>query len=60
MRRKARFLIQTEVLCMVEDEGVNQAEAKYGDNGYGWNEHSYCRCPDCGHEGVVLDFDKEK
>ena len=21
-----------------------------------WDETSYCRCPDCGHHGIVADF----
>ena len=23
-----------------------------------WDDTSYCRCPECGHAGVVADFDQ--
>lgn len=48
--------ISATVLVEVHDDGV-EGLPRGGGEGYQWASDSYCRCPQCEHEGTVGDFD---
>jgi hypothetical protein len=50
-----RFLIRTNCLVMVEDDGADLAGPAYG-NGYEWDDKHSCRCPECGRSGPLKAF----
>ena len=50
---------QADELCiMITTLARVTADSTEPEGDQEWDDTSYCRCPDCGHAGVVADFDK--
>jgi len=52
---ESRFFITASVVADVTYDGADMASPQYG-NGFEWDDHSYCRCPECDREGSLAAF----
>jgi hypothetical protein len=46
------FIIEASVLVKAWDDGTE--DSYFGDTE--WGDASYCKCDECGHEGIAADF----
>ena len=50
---------QTDELCiMITTLARVTADGSDPDGDHEWDDTSYCHCPECGHAGVVSDFNE--
>lgn len=51
---EAPFIISFRIDLNVYDDGIEYPTPE--DNNLYWHVDSYCRCPECDHDGEVWDF----
>ncbi len=48
--------ILATIMTAVGADGIDYADIDDRNVEPHWNDQSFCRCPECGYEGVVADF----